>query len=94
MKKSIELDCYDSFEEAGKEARERFSKHFTEEEMDEYLKKSVWMFEDGFLVWYDCKVPGEPIHQGMRLCFVQLPEEDEEEEEECDECRLVPRTED
>ena len=90
MKKSIEFDCYDSFEEASAAARERFSKHFTEEEMDD-IEENMWLFEDGFLVLYSLSV-GKRF--GNRFSFVKLPEEDEAEEEECDECRLVPRAED
>ena len=90
MKKSIEFDCYDSFEEASAAARERFSKHFTEEEMED-MEERMWLFEDGFLVLYSLSV-GKRI--GNRFSFVKLPKEDEEQEEECDECRLVPRSED
>lgn len=92
MKKSIEFDCYDSFEEASAAARERFSKHFTEEEMDD-MEESMWLFDDNMvLVLYSLSV-GKRF--GNRFSLVKLPEEDEEEEEEeCDECRLVPRAED
>lgn len=92
MKKSIEFDCYDSFEEASEAARERFSKHFTEEEMND-IEESMWLFDDSMvLVLYSLSV-GKRV--GNRFSLVKLPEEDEEEEEEeCDECRLVPRTED
>ena len=92
MKKSIEIDCYDSFEEASAAARERFSKHFTEEEMDD-MEERMWLFGDSMvLVWYSLSVDKR---LGSRFSLVQLPEEDEEEEEEeCDECRLVPRAED
>lgn len=91
MKKSIEFDCYNSFEEASEAARKRFSKHFTEEEIDD-MEERMWLFDDRMvLVCYSLSV-GRRI--GNRFSLVKLPEEDEEEEEECDECRLVPRTED
>ena len=78
MKKSIEFDCYDSFEEASAAARERFSKHFTEEEMDD-IKENMWLFDDCVLVLYSLSV-GKRF--GNRFSLVKLPEEDEEEEEE------------
>jgi len=92
MKKSIEFDCYDSFEEASEAARERFSKHFTEEEMED-MEERMWLFDDSMvLVCYSLLV-GKRF--GNRFSLVKLPKEDEEEEEEeCDECRLVPRAED
>ena len=92
MKKIIEFDCYDSFEEASAAARERFSKHFTEEEMED-MEERMWLFDDGMvLVCYSLLV-GKRF--GNRFSLVRLPKEDEEEEEEeCDECRLVPRAED
>ena len=90
MKKSIEFDCYGSFEEASAAARERFSKHFTEEEIDD-MEERMWLFDDSMvLVLYSLSV-GKRI--GNRFSLVKRPQEDEEEEEECDECRLVPRTE-
>lgn len=96
MKKFLELDCYDSFKEAKKEARKRFSKYFTKKEMDECLNENVWMVDDGFLVYYYCAVSGSSgrVQCGRRWCFVKLQKEEEEVEEECDECRLVPRAED
>lgn len=79
MKKSIEFDCYDSFKEASEAARERFSKHFTEEEMDD-MEESMWLFDDNMvLVLYSLSV-GKRF--GNRFSLVKLPEEDEEDEEE------------
>ena len=49
MKKSIEFDCYDSFTEASAAARERFSKHFTEDEINdmEELSEVITNFVQG-----------------------------------------------